>query len=138
MYYLTITNNEINGAGQCPCSGENTFSIEVSKEVYDIYLNDRDRYAYKNKKIVDIYTTEEYIIKKVEEKKSAIRQVRDNYLVKYVDYYQTRPLLWAELDEEFKEKVIAYRNYLLDYTLQENWWEQNPLEFEEWENNILN
>ena len=33
-YYVFITNNEINGKGQCECSGDDTFSVEVTQEVY--------------------------------------------------------------------------------------------------------
>lgn len=34
-YYVFITNNKINGKGQCECSGDDTFSVEVTQEVYD-------------------------------------------------------------------------------------------------------
>ena len=31
-----------------------------------------------------------------------------------------------------KSKYKRYRTYLRDYTLTENWWENEPLKFEEW------
>lgn len=48
MFYVFITNNEINGKGQCECTGEDTFSIEITEEVY----NNLDHYIYSNGEIV--------------------------------------------------------------------------------------
>ena len=48
MFYVFITNNEINGKGQCECTGEDTFSIEVTEEVY----NNLDHYIYSNGGII--------------------------------------------------------------------------------------
>lgn len=73
-------------------------------------------------------------IKPQELKEQEVRAVREQYFADYVDFYQSKPLYWEELDEEFKQQVSDYRNYLKDYTKQENWWEQNPLNFEEWKN----
>lgn len=72
-----------------------------------------------------------------EEKENEVRNIRDNYLIKYVDYYQTRPLLWAELSFEMQEKIKSYRLYLLNYTDSNNWFENNPITFEEWEESGL-
>ena len=47
-YYVFITNNEINGKGQCECTGEDTFSIEITKDIYD----DLNKYIYSNGEIV--------------------------------------------------------------------------------------
>lgn len=48
MYYAIITDNKLNGKGQCPVSGENTFSVEIAQEVY----NDFDRYMWNDTEIV--------------------------------------------------------------------------------------
>lgn len=48
MYYVFITNNKINGKGQCECAGEDTFSIEITEEVY----NNLDHYIYSNGQII--------------------------------------------------------------------------------------
>ena len=48
MYYVFITNNEINGKGQCECTGEDTFSIEITEEVY----KNLDHYIYSNGEII--------------------------------------------------------------------------------------
>ena len=47
-YYVFITNNEINGKGQCECTGEDTFSIKITEEVY----NNLDHYIYSNGQII--------------------------------------------------------------------------------------
>jgi len=68
----------------------------------------------------------------VEEKQQAVRVVREQYFTDYVDWYQSKPLLWVEMTEEEKTDIVNYRKYLMDYTNQENWYEHNPLNFDEW------
>lgn len=65
-------------------------------------------------------------------KEKAIRSVRDQYLVEYVDAVVSNPLRWADMSTDERTQITNYRRYLLDYTEMENWWEQNPLTFEEW------
>lgn len=48
MYYAIIINDKISGKGQCPCSGDNIFSIQIPKEIYD----ELDKYIYQNGEIV--------------------------------------------------------------------------------------
>ena len=36
------------------------------------------------------------------------------------------------ITEEEREKWVAYRQYLRDYTKQEHWWEESPKTFEDW------
>ena len=48
MYYVFITNDEINGKGQCECTGEDTFSVEITEEIY----NDLERYMWDGTEIV--------------------------------------------------------------------------------------
>lgn len=64
----------------------------------------------------------------VEDKQKEVRAIRNDYLSKY-DFTQ---LVDAPFTEQEKEKYAQYRQYLRDYTNQENWWEQNPLTYEEW------
>ena len=65
-------------------------------------------------------------------KQDAVRAVRNDYLVEYVDKIVSNPIRWADMTEEEQNKVKNYRKYLLDYTEEENWWEQNPKTFNEW------
>ena len=48
MYYAIITNGIIDGKGQCECTGEDTFSIEITEEVY----NNLDHYIYSDGQII--------------------------------------------------------------------------------------
>ena len=72
-----------------------------------------------------------------DEKKVLVRQVRSQYYETYVDWYQSKPLLWAEMTEEEKTDIANYRIYLKNYTELENWWENNPKTFEEWKTSNL-
>lgn len=73
-----------------------------------------------------------------EEKEKEVRAVREQYFADYVDWYQSKPLLWEEMTEAEKTDIAGYRNYLKDYTKGENWWEQNPKTFEEWKDESIN
>lgn len=47
-YYATIINNELNGKGQCPASGEGIQCIEITEEIY----NDFERYMWDGNAII--------------------------------------------------------------------------------------
>ena len=64
-------------------------------------------------------------------KEQEVRQVRNSYLVDFVDPYQL-VLRWGELSETEQGYMREYRQYLLDYTKGNNWWEQNPMNYEDW------
>ena len=68
----------------------------------------------------------------MEAKQDYVREVRNTYLEIYVDPIVSNPLRWADMTEREQQRYINYRIYLLDYTKRENWWEQEPLTFEEW------
>lgn len=63
-----------------------------------------------------------------DEKKARVRACRDYYL-QITDYTQ---LLDSPYSAEEIKQYAAYRVYLRNYTNQENWWEQNPMTFDEW------
>ena len=63
-----------------------------------------------------------------DEKKESVRAVRNSYL-SGTDYTQ---LPDAPFTEEEKIEYQEYRQYLRDYTKEEDWWEQNPKTFAEW------
>lgn len=77
----------------------------------------------------------EYVLKTsdeaIEQKKSDVRAVRNQYLVKYVDPKQL-VLVWNSLTGNEQKEYMDYRRYLLDYPETEGWYEQNPMTFEEW------
>jgi len=67
----------------------------------------------------------------IEQKKEQVRQVRNGYLVDFVDPYQL-VIRWGELSETEQGYMKEYRQYLLDYTKEENWWLQNPNDYQTW------
>ena len=66
--------------------------------------------------------------KPVEEKEAEVRSVRNQYL-EQTDKYM---IVDYPITDDERELYKQYRTYLRDYTLSENWWESNPLKFEEW------
>jgi len=75
-----------------------------------------------------VLTTDE---KAIEMKKEEVRAVRNSYLEQYVDPYQL-VIRWNTLSQAEQEDLTNYRQYLLDYTSGENWWENEPMTYEEW------
>ena len=67
-----------------------------------------------------------------EVKEQEVRAVRAEYFEKYVDFYQSKPLYWAELPDEEKQNIANYRKYLQNYTDSVEWYEKNPLTYNEW------
>lgn len=82
-------------------------------------------------------TEEEQKQADLENKQKSVRAVREQYFSEYVDWYQSKPLLWEEMSEEEKQDIADYRKYLMDYTKEEYWWEKNPLDWSEWKNDNL-
>ena len=72
---------------------------------------------------------EEEYIPTEDDKKASIRADRD-YLLADSDKYMLSDF---PITEEAREKWVAYRQYLRDYTKQENWWEESPKTFEDWQ-----
>lgn len=68
----------------------------------------------------------------IEYEKNRIRELRNSYLVRFVDPVVSNPLRWADMTEEEKQQYADYRRYLLDFTTQEDWWKNTPETFEEW------
>ena len=74
-----------------------------------------------------------------EEKATAIRAMRDNYLKEYVDEYVTNPLRWHDMSEEQQEEIKNYRRYLLDIPEQKEFPNIEVMTFDEWKkNNVYN
>jgi len=51
----------------------------------------------------------------MEEAMAKVRASRDFMLVTYVDYYQSKPMLWNSLTDEEKQELTDYRQALLDW-----------------------
>lgn len=70
--------------------------------------------------------------KVIEQQKTQIRSKRDSLLQK-TDKFMISDY---PITEDERQKIKSYREYLRDYTLIENWWQQEPNTFEEWLNNL--
>lgn len=69
----------------------------------------------------------------MEEQKKAMRNLRNEYLEKYVDPKQL-VLVWDSLGLEDRKKYKEYRRYLLEYPNTSKMWYKNPpLTLSEWE-----
>lgn len=53
MYFIFVQNGKLNGAGQCPCLNENIQNVEVSEEVFNGYLQDKDLYIWNGEEIIE-------------------------------------------------------------------------------------
>ena len=69
-----------------------------------------------------------------DEMKAQMLSIRDNYFAQYVDWYQSKPLLWEEMEETEKENIRQYRQYLKDYNDKTNWWKKPPMDYDTWLN----
>lgn len=63
-----------------------------------------------------------------DELKDEVRSVRNSYL----SYWDFTQLDDAPFTDDEKSKYREYRQYLRDYTNGENWWLQNPDDWETW------
>ena len=64
----------------------------------------------------------------MEEAMAKVRGSRNWMLETYVDYYQTKPLLWNSLTDVQQQELIDYRQALLDWpeTIQEIYGDTPP------------
>lgn len=70
----------------------------------------------------------------VEELKENKRQERNDMLVSEVDNRISNPIRWMEFSEEEQNTLKEYRQYLLNFTEQDDWWKLHIMTFEEWNN----
>ena len=75
---------------------------------------------------------EGYLPEKPKPTKEQILAIRDHYFEIYVDWYQSKPLLWEEMTAKEKQLISDYRIYLRDYDDRQLWWEQEPMTYDEW------
>lgn len=64
----------------------------------------------------------------IEDKQMQVRVVRNQYLGQTDKFMLTDYPITSTQKSKYKQ----YRTYLRDYTLKDNWWESEPLKFEEW------
>ena len=94
-----------------------------AKEGFDIVWNG-NAWEYKEQ---EKPKEEEPYVPTEDELKAQVRAVRNRYLE------QTDKYMIADypITDEEREQYTAYRVYLRDYTLEDEWWLANPKTFEE-------
>ena len=110
--YVAIRDNKIkayNETGEFPL-----MNYDEIKEIDDVTL------VHVNGKFLP--DTDEKVI---ELKKAQIRSKRDSLLQK-TDKFMISDY---PISEDERQKIKLYREYLRDYTLTKNWWQQEPKEF---------
>ena len=105
----------INETGEFPCLVHDSIEEDTEHQLSD-YIHYDGQFV--------LTSSDEAI----EQRKEQVRAVRNQYLEQTDKYMITD---YPITDEE-RELYKQYRTYLRDYTLPENWWESNPLKFEEW------
>lgn len=106
----------INNSGSFPC-------LVYDEAVEDIEHNVEDYQHYNGEFVLDL---------PIEEKQARVRAVRNQYLEE-TDLYMIADF---PITEEQRNQYKAYRQYLRDYTMQESWWEELPLAFENWQDAV--
>lgn len=112
-----------------------------SEQRSDFIVSNNHRRGYEIKEVADGLeawglTDEERAQKELDDKKASMRGVRNQYLEEYVDPFQL-VIRWGTLSEQEQTDFVDYRQYLLDYTNFDNWWEIAPKTFEEWKNTFV-
>lgn len=110
-YYAIITDNKLNGKGQCSCTGENTFSVEIAQEVY----NDFDRYMWSGAEIVLNPNYEQEQAEKERQRLDALTLTpadveRALYKAKGMDFEDLKTLIAQSIPNiDIKELAIEFR-----------------------------
>ena len=104
----------INDSGEFPCMVYDSVEEDIDHQLSD--------YVHCDGQFV-LTTSNEAI----EQCKEQVRSVRNRYLE------QTDKYMIADypITDEEREQYKAYRVYLRDYTLEDEWWLANPKTFEE-------
>lgn len=94
-YYLTIENNKIIGASQCPCVSEDMQNIEVTEELYNSWKEDKDRYIYQDGEIVKNPNYKEIKQQKEQERVNSLTMTAQDLL----DMIHNLGVSWDAIDE---------------------------------------
>lgn len=106
-YYAFIINNEINGKGQCPCSGDNLECVEISEEVY----NNLEQYIWNGTEIVINPNYDNILLEQAKSDKIALNDgLRDTALLSGVEYQN----VLFDSDTDQKVNLLATVNMMSD------------------------
>lgn len=105
----------INETGEFPCLVHDSVEEDTEHSVED-YIQVNGEYVLTSS------------AEAIEQKKADVRAVRNQYLTD-TDKYMIPDF---PITEEERQQYKDYREYLRNYPETANWYEQNPLTFEEW------
>lgn len=107
--------------------GDSTLVVPPEeKEGYEIFwVPENEEWEYREKPVTP--EPEPYVPTE-EELREQNRAIRNSYLTA-TDHTRLDDVPYTESEKELYKE---YRQYLRDYTEEENWWENAPLEFEDW------
>lgn len=105
----------INETGEFPCLVHDSIEEDTEHSVSD-YMQVNGEYVLTSS------------AEAIEQKKADVRAIRNQYLTD-TDKYMIPDF---PITEEERQQYKNYREYLRNYPETENWYEQNPLTFEEW------
>ena len=110
--------------------------MKLNKPYTNAQYADLAVYCNKNGKVIE--DTGDYLEavnppeSSIEDKQMQVRTVRNRYLAQTDKFMLTD---YPITDEE-RESYKAYRVYLRDYTLEDEWWLENPKTLEEWKEDL--
>ena len=96
--YIYVENNKINGCGEFPNQKEDCSNIEVSKEIYDKFLEDTTYFIFKDGKIIE--NSQYARLKEEEEIKRQIEEINEK-----LDLLDTKRIRAVCEDEIRNEKT---------------------------------
>jgi len=128
------------------CNSNNAKIVEIDpitkeiEEEYEEYNQETGEFETKTRTVEKTFRRfeiQETPEPTVDEKKAQVRSVRDSYIntIEWrVSRYEDQSKLGIETtdSEEVYIGILQYMQYLRDYTKEENWYEQNPVTYEEW------
>ena len=108
------------------------FVAKTKKELEELFCVHLDE--IKKVDFAQMYNGKIYLneIDLIDAKQDFIRSIRNSFLEKYVDAIVSNPLRWNDMSEDEKSVYINYRQYLLDYTKQDNWYDAFPKTLDVW------
>ena len=106
-YYATIINGKIDGKGQCPCSGDDTFSVEITEDVYD----NIEQYIWNGSEVVYNPDYDNILLEQKKAEKVELNDtLRDTALLSGVTYQN----VLFDSDTDQKVNLLATVNMMSD------------------------
>ena len=118
MYYIYIENDKINGCGQCQCS--NALNVIVTKEIYDDFVENPDKYIYQNDEIVlnPNYEVQKLAKGKEDKKEENLNKANEAILNGYVTYKNCK----FETNTDNQSNMTSTANLMQTQSIEKTQW----------------